>query len=112
MTRLVQIITAAIAVIAGYRSTIKEQAETIKQQADKIDELQTQHEADGIDDAALEEAAKAAGEARAVAEEKLAELQDPELETEANKLAELLNTTDEAPSINPETFTVTEQPTA
>lgn len=100
MRTLFNLVILAIATIAGYKRTIASQKE-------RITELEGQVATAGEDDAAREERAQKA-EARA------AELEAVESEAndKAAELAAALEAEPTVPTVNPDTFVVTEGPTA
>lgn len=92
MKKLIAAVTLAIATIAGFRATISKQKE-------EIERLHTLIDNEDIDDAERDA--------------KLKELEDLETEAggKADELAEILNGEPAVPSVNPETFEVTEPAT-
>lgn len=93
MKKLLHYVILAIGIIAGYKKTIAEQKA-------EISRLQALLDAEDVEDAEREA--------------KLAELQGFEAEADAKAadLAALLNDEPAVPTVHPETFDVTEQPTA
>ena len=103
--KLVELIVAAVALLAGFRTTIRNQQTALQEKDATIADLGQKLADDALDDAALEDA-------RAAAEAKTAELQAEldALKEPAEALAAAVNAHDEVPVTDAD-FSVTE-PTA